>query len=207
MPACVSCPGASCTSRPKRSAFHANVAFGSKAEELSLSICFPAYPRKQTLGISARHPDADRVVHALATCVLRPPAENSLQVQSGAPSSNRRLSVIEPWHAAIRTSAASERSVWARHSPTEAGVEHKLLDTANGSDLWRADQPPRWPAVRPQQRREPVKPFNILFATAMLAAASVAPARAADISGAAATFPYPTYAQWADASKKTARTG
>src|SRR5438132_14047746 len=30
MSACVSCPGASCTSRPNRSAFHtANVAFGS----------------------------------------------------------------------------------------------------------------------------------------------------------------------------------
>src|SRR6266699_4496895 len=47
----------------------------TKAEELSLSVCFPAYPRKRTLGISARHPDADRVVHALATCVLRRAAE------------------------------------------------------------------------------------------------------------------------------------
>src|SRR5438128_12352075 len=47
----------------------------SKAEQLSLSVCFPAYPRKRTFGISARHPDADRVVHALATCVLRRAAE------------------------------------------------------------------------------------------------------------------------------------
>ncbi|HXN44557.1 MAG TPA: phosphate ABC transporter substrate-binding protein PstS, partial [Xanthobacteraceae bacterium] len=36
----------------------------------------------------------------------------------------------------------------------------------------------------------------------MLAAASIAPAGAADISGAGATFPYPIYAKWADAYKK-----
>src|SRR5260370_33142034 len=168
---------------------------------------FPAYPRKQTLGISDRHPDADRVVHALATCVLRPLAENSLQVQSSGPSSNRRLSVIEPCHAGIRNSAASDRSVWARHSPTEAGVEHKLRDTANGSDLWRADQPSRCPGVRPQQRREPVKPFKILTAVAVLAAVSIAPASAADISGAGATFPYPIYAKWADAYEKATGNG
>src|SRR6266852_2609181 len=132
---------------------------------------------------------------------------NSLQVQSSGPSSNRRLSVIEPWHAGIRNSAASERSGWARHSPTEAGVEHKLRDTANGSDLWRADQPSRCPGVRPQQRREPVKPFKILTAVAVLAAASIAPASAADISGAGATFPYPIYAKWADAYKKQTGNG
>jgi len=52
-----------------------------------------------------------------------------------------------------------------------------------------------------------VKPFNILFATAMLAAASIAPASAADISGAGATFPYPIYAKWADAYKKATGNG
>ena len=52
-----------------------------------------------------------------------------------------------------------------------------------------------------------MKPFNILFATAMLAAASIAPASAADISGAGATFPYPIYAKWADAYKKATGNG
>ncbi len=52
-----------------------------------------------------------------------------------------------------------------------------------------------------------MKPFNILFATAMLAAASIATASAADISGAGATFPYPIYAKWADAYRKATGNG
>ncbi len=52
-----------------------------------------------------------------------------------------------------------------------------------------------------------MKPFNILFATAVLAAASIAPASAADISGAGATFPYPIYAKWADAYRKATGNG
>jgi phosphate transport system substrate-binding protein len=46
-----------------------------------------------------------------------------------------------------------------------------------------------------------VKHWNILAAAGLIAAA-VAPAQAADISGAGATFPYPIYAKWADAYKK-----
>lgn len=41
-----------------------------------------------------------------------------------------------------------------------------------------------------------------LFLAASLAALTVTPALAADISGAGATFPYPIYAKWADAYKK-----
>jgi phosphate transport system substrate-binding protein len=52
-----------------------------------------------------------------------------------------------------------------------------------------------------------VKPFRILTAAAMLAAASIAPATAADISGAGATFPYPIYAKWADAYRKATGNG
>jgi len=52
-----------------------------------------------------------------------------------------------------------------------------------------------------------VKPFKILTAAAVLAAASIAPAGAADISGAGATFPYPIYAKWADAYKKATGNG
>ncbi|MGZ3323243.1 MAG: substrate-binding domain-containing protein, partial [Xanthobacteraceae bacterium] len=43
---------------------------------------------------------------------------------------------------------------------------------------------------------------QMLAAGACLAAAAIGPARAADISGAGATFPYPIYARWADAYKK-----
>jgi phosphate transport system substrate-binding protein len=39
-------------------------------------------------------------------------------------------------------------------------------------------------------------------AVGLLVAAATAPTRAADISGAGATFPYPIYAKWADAYKK-----
>jgi phosphate transport system substrate-binding protein len=42
---------------------------------------------------------------------------------------------------------------------------------------------------------------------AVLAAAAIAPALAADISGAGATFPYPIYAKWADAYKKETGNG
>src|SRR5215470_12794576 len=49
--------------------------------------------------------------------------------------------------------------------------------------------------------------FRTLTAAGLLAAASVAPAMAADISGAGATFPYPIYAKWADAYKKETGVG
>jgi len=45
------------------------------------------------------------------------------------------------------------------------------------------------------------------LAAAALAVAFVAPANAADISGAGATFPYPIYAKWADAYKKETGVG
>ena len=44
-------------------------------------------------------------------------------------------------------------------------------------------------------------------AAGFIAAAAVAPATAADISGAGATFPYPIYAKWADAYKKETGNG
>jgi phosphate transport system substrate-binding protein len=52
-----------------------------------------------------------------------------------------------------------------------------------------------------------VKPFRILTAATVLAAASIATASAADISGAGATFPYPIYAKWADAYRKATGNG
>jgi phosphate transport system substrate-binding protein len=49
--------------------------------------------------------------------------------------------------------------------------------------------------------------FRSLAAAGVAAAAMIAPAAAADISGAGATFPYPIYAQWAEAYKKETRNG
>ena len=49
--------------------------------------------------------------------------------------------------------------------------------------------------------------FIHTLAAASLAIALVAPANAADISGAGATFPYPIYAKWADAYKKETNIG
>jgi phosphate transport system substrate-binding protein len=44
--------------------------------------------------------------------------------------------------------------------------------------------------------------FRTLTAAGFVAAAAMAPAVAADVTGAGATFPYPIYAKWADAYKK-----
>jgi phosphate transport system substrate-binding protein len=44
--------------------------------------------------------------------------------------------------------------------------------------------------------------LHTLTVAGLIAAASTAPASAADISGAGATFPYPIYSKWADAYKK-----
>jgi phosphate transport system substrate-binding protein len=46
-----------------------------------------------------------------------------------------------------------------------------------------------------------------MMAVAGVVAAAIAPATAADISGAGATFPYPIYAKWADAYKKETGVG
>jgi len=47
-----------------------------------------------------------------------------------------------------------------------------------------------------------VKLIHAIMAAGLAATAFVAPASAADISGAGATFPYPIYAKWADSYKK-----
>jgi phosphate transport system substrate-binding protein len=49
---------------------------------------------------------------------------------------------------------------------------------------------------------EVLQVFRKFAAIGLLLAAAMAAARAADISGAGATFPYPIYAKWADAYKK-----
>src|SRR5262249_53390987 len=59
----------------------------------------------------------------------------------------------------------------------------------------------------PQTWREPLKHWTALAAAGVIAAATLVPAKAADISGAGATFPYPIYAKWADAYKKVTGNG
>src|SRR5271169_970751 len=61
--------------------------------------------------------------------------------------------------------------------------------------------------LRPQTWREPLKHWTAFVAAGFIAAAAYAPANAADISGAGATFPYPIYAKWADAYKKETGNG
>src|ERR1700716_2835627 len=55
--------------------------------------------------------------------------------------------------------------------------------------------------------RNPLKLLKIAVAVGALAAASSMAAKAVDISGAGATFPYPIYAKWADAYKKETGAG
>jgi phosphate transport system substrate-binding protein len=52
-----------------------------------------------------------------------------------------------------------------------------------------------------------VKHWTAWAAAGFIAAAAIVPAKAADISGAGATFPYPIYAKWADAYKKVTGNG
>src|SRR4029077_21005326 len=59
----------------------------------------------------------------------------------------------------------------------------------------------------PQTWREPLKHWTALAAGVVAAAAAFVPAKAADISGAGATFPYPIYAKWADEYKKVTGNG
>ena len=52
-----------------------------------------------------------------------------------------------------------------------------------------------------------MKYWTALAAAGFIAAAAYVPAKAADISGAGATFPYPIYAKWADEYKKVTGNG
>src|SRR5437879_8299040 len=59
----------------------------------------------------------------------------------------------------------------------------------------------------PQTWREPLKHWTALATAGAIAVAALVPAKAADISGAGATFPYPIYAKWADEYKKVTGNG
>src|SRR6516162_1033100 len=59
----------------------------------------------------------------------------------------------------------------------------------------------------PQTWRKPLKHWTAWAVAGAIAVASFVPAKAADISGAGATFPYPIYAKWADEYKKVTGNG
>jgi len=73
-------------------------------------------------------------------------------------------------------------------------------DRGDGSGLARAH-------LWSQTWRESLKHWTALTIAGVVAAAAVVPAKAADISGAGATFPYPIYAKWADEYKKVTGNG
>ena len=52
-----------------------------------------------------------------------------------------------------------------------------------------------------------MKHWTVVAAAGVIATIALVPAKAADISGAGATFPYPIYAKWADAYKKVTGNG
>src|SRR4051812_38112068 len=86
-------------------------------------------------------------------------------------------------------SAGLNRRLEQQRPPARA-----LRQTITGSRARDRLRPPTW--------REPVKHWTAFAVVGMIGAAAIAPATAADISGAGATFPYPIYAKWADAYKK-----
>jgi phosphate transport system substrate-binding protein len=98
------------------------------------------------------------------------------------------LGALSQIHDGGRLSGARYRSVTARRSASEAVTkrQHSLATVRLQSSI-------------PQ---EMLAMLRALASGAILAAAGIAAAGAADITGAGATFPYPIYAKWADAYRK-----
>src|SRR6478736_5370467 len=105
----------------------------------------------------------------------------------GIPSSYAEQKRPKPvWRASFRATAAA-RAIG--HGDRDGGSRSARVR------LW------------PQTWREPLKHWTALAAGVVAAAAAFVPAKAADISGAGATFPYPIYAKWADEYKKVTGNG
>src|SRR6185312_13810377 len=85
-------------------------------------------------------------------------------------------------------------------------VQNQQRPPTSGAQVRIAGLRPVAPHCR-KQWRDLVKHWTALAAAGFIAAATLVPANAADISGAGATFPYPIYAKWADAYKKQTGNG
>src|SRR5262245_15145367 len=87
------------------------------------------------------------------------------------------------------------------HAALRPGHTCKL--TPSRSDhRCRVDPPRRLANVLWARQERALRVFLSFAAASVAAGVMVAPAAAADISGAGATFPYPIYAKWAEASRK-----
>src|SRR5262245_8999428 len=94
---------------------------------------------------------------------------------------------------------------------------------SDGSNRWRAERANHEPQQEPEaccrgetptpaplwlvEQERGMRSLHALAASAVLAAASLTPACAADMSGAGATYPYPIYSKWAAAYKKVPGVG
>src|SRR5262245_3943736 len=67
---------------------------------------------------------------------------------------------------------------------------------------YRVDPLRRFANVLWARQERALRVFGTFAAAGVVAGTMIAPAAAADISGAGATFPYPIYAKWAEASRK-----
>jgi phosphate transport system substrate-binding protein len=112
------------------------------------------------------------------------------------------------------------RRLWQVTASEKNAIRNeKIYPTADLESVLKQQRPPAWAqkrhswAPRPahafgrQHGETPVTHWTTIAAAGFLAAAALVPARAADISGAGATFPYPIYAKWADAYKKESGNG
>ncbi|MEA2903018.1 MAG: phosphate transport system substrate-binding protein [Alphaproteobacteria bacterium] len=77
----------------------------------------------------------------------------------------------------------------------------------NGPETAAAGKTRAGPAFGFNEQERALRSLRTLTAAGVIAAASLTPALAVDISGAGATFPYPIYAKWADAYKKETGVG
>src|SRR3954466_5369118 len=108
----------------------------------------------------------------------------------------------------MRAAAGSTATGRARPATLERVAKSDPIDRNQ-----ERHDPSRWcmPGVgsrfRLDQQERALKLFRTLTAAGAIAAATIAPALAVDISGAGATFPYPIYAKWADAYKKETGAG
>src|SRR3954465_352740 len=108
----------------------------------------------------------------------------------------------------MRAAAGSTATGRARPATLERVAKSDPIDrNQERHDPSRGCMPGVGYRFRLDQQERALKIFRTLTAAGAIAAATIAPALAVDISGAGATFPYPIYAKWADTYKKETGVG